>query len=71
MSDTEEPRGYDPSPHWKKEAALRNGADKAARVARKMGKGTDHSDSSVYSTWLARRAPDSIGWGGAGEPSVK
>ena len=43
---------------------------KAARVARKMGKGTDHSDSSVYSTWLARRAPDSIGWGGAGEPSV-
>ena len=33
---------------------------KAARVARKMGKGTDHSDSSVYSTWLARRAPDSI-----------
>jgi hypothetical protein len=22
-----------------------------------MGKGTDHSDSAIYSTWLARHAP--------------
>ena len=31
--------------------------DHAARVQRKMGKGTDPSDSAIYSTWLARHAP--------------
>merc|ERR1740117_1416688 len=59
------------APHWKKSAAKNKAAaerDHAARVQRKMGKGTDHSDSAVYSTWLARHAPDSLGWGGAGKP---
>jgi len=50
-------------PHWKKTAAMDKAAkdkaeaDHAARVQRKMGKGTDHSDSAIYSTWLARHAP--------------
>jgi len=33
-----------------------------------MGKGTDHSDSAIYRTWLERRAPGSLDWGGAGKP---
>lgn len=53
------------SPHWKKAAAKAKEAGKiAARVERKMGPGTDHSDSSIYNTWLARGL-GSLGWGGS------